>query len=118
LNPGRRGGKPATNRLSYGAARGFLSSPSQVLSGVPRGSILGPLLFNVFIKDFGDAIAHSKYLLFADDIKIYRAIKISEDCDLLQSDINSKQGLHIANYLELSISKNKITYFSRKTNVK
>jgi hypothetical protein len=62
------------NRQSQVRVSGILSSPLEVLSGVPQGSVLGPLLFNVFINDLCDAIAHSKYLRFADDIKIYLAI--------------------------------------------
>jgi hypothetical protein len=50
--------------------------------------VLGPLLFIVFINATCDAVAHSKYLLFADDIRIYRAVNSSQDCNLLQSDIN------------------------------
>jgi hypothetical protein len=96
---------------------GIPSSPFEVLSGVPQGSVLGPLLFNVFINDLCDAIAHSKYLLFADDVKIYRAVKSPQDCDLLQSDIYSIQGWCIANCMKLNISKTKVISFSRKTNM-
>jgi hypothetical protein len=62
------------------------------------------------------SIRNSKYILFADDIKIYRAIKSPVDCNFLQSDINSIQGWCIANCIKLNISKTKIITFSRKTN--
>jgi hypothetical protein len=62
---------------------GILSSPTEVLSGAPQGSVLGPLLFNVFINDLCDAVVHSKYILSVDDINMYRAIKFSEDYSLL-----------------------------------
>jgi hypothetical protein len=80
-----------SNLLSESQVRvsGVLSSPFEVLSGVPQASVLGPLLFNVFINDICDVTAHSKYLLFTDDVKIYHAVKSPEDCDLLQSGINS-----------------------------
>jgi hypothetical protein len=42
---------------------------------VPQGCALRPLLFSVFINDICNAVAHSKYLAFADDIKIYRTVK-------------------------------------------
>jgi hypothetical protein len=106
-----------SNRHSQVCVSGILSSPFEVLSGVPQGSVLGPPLFNVFIHDLCDAISHSKYLHFADDIKIYRAIKSPEDFNLLQSDINSIHGWCTANYMILTISKTKVISFSRKTNI-
>jgi hypothetical protein len=65
-----------SNWKSQVRVSGVLSLPFEVLSGVPQGSVLGPLLFNAFINDICDAVAHSKYLLFADDIKIYQAVNL------------------------------------------
>jgi hypothetical protein len=50
-------------------------------------------------------------------IKIYRAVKSAQDCNLLQSDINSIQGWCIANCMKPNISKTNVISFSRKTNV-
>jgi hypothetical protein len=59
-----------------------------VKSGGPQGSTLGPLLFNIFINDICNSVHNSRYLLFADDLKIYRTIINVDDCKLLQH-INS-----------------------------
>jgi hypothetical protein len=71
----------------------------------------------MFINHLRDAICHSKYLLFSDDIKLYWAIKSPEDCNLLQSDTNCMQGWCTANYIILNISKTKVISFSWKSNI-
>jgi len=51
----------------------FYSTPFELLSGVPEGSVLGLLLFNVFINGLCNSVEHSRYFLFAD-IKSFHTV--------------------------------------------
>ena len=66
----------------------FESEWEDVVSGLPQGSVLGPLLFVVFINDITNII-NSICKLFADDTKLLRAIKDDTDSVKLQQDIDS-----------------------------
>ena len=66
---------------------GETSDWSDVLSGVPQGSVLGPVLFLIYINDI-DAGLTSRLLKFADDTKLFRAVTNRNDIDLLQDDLN------------------------------
>ena len=67
-----------------------VSNSVDVLSGVPQGSILGPLFFVLFINDIYENIEpNTNIALFADDTKIWREIKSNNDCDILQKDIDT-----------------------------
>ena len=66
---------------------GVCSDPDPVLSGVPQGSVLGPILFLIFINDLPDNINSTVRLFFADDCVLYRNIRGSEGQQLLQDDL-------------------------------
>ena len=66
---------------------GVKSDWAPVLSGVPRGTVLGPLLFSLYINDISSDI-ESEIRLYADDCVCYREIKDAEDTMKLQRDID------------------------------
>ena len=78
-----------TNRTQEVALEGTLSSSAPVLSGVPQGTVPGPLLFLTYINDLPYAVHHSSARLFADDSLLYRRIKDHQDQALLQQDLDS-----------------------------
>ena len=67
---------------------GQASDPVPVLSGVPQRSVLGPVLFLIFVDDLPENI-RSSVRLFADDCVFYRNIESPMDCQILQDDLNS-----------------------------
>ena len=75
------------NRSQQVVVDGRQSSLCNVTSGVPQGSVLGPVLFLLYINDIVTNI-HSQMRLFADDCLIYRPIHSPEDQNILQSDLD------------------------------
>ena len=77
-----------TKRFQRVIINGSFSNWLPVLSGVPQGSVLGPLLFLLYIDDIHSAISHSSVLMFADDIALYKEVISSSDQEMLQADLS------------------------------
>ena len=95
-----------SNREQTVIVDGSESSPLPVLSGVPQGTVLGPLLFLVYINDIAKDLSHGTHLrLFADDSLLYRVIKSPEDSATLQRDLDSLQRWETTNKMEFHPQK-------------
>ena len=78
-----------TNRLQYTRVNNCDSSLKPVLSGVPQGSILGPILFILYLNDLPVAVSVAKLLSFADDTKCFRNILSRTDVTCFQSELDN-----------------------------
>ena len=99
------------SRTQCVTVRGHWSEFLPVLSGVPMGSILGPLLFLVYINDLPAATSFSTTLMFADDTKCLRNVRIISDCRLLQKDLRAFSKWSTTARLQFNIAKSAILRF-------
>ena len=76
-----------TDRRQRVVVDGEISNWKSVLSGVPQGSVLGPILFLIYINDLDDSIT-SNVLKFADDTKLFRKVNTDGDKQHLQNDLD------------------------------
>ena len=107
-----------TNRKQHVVVGGESSQDTPVLSGVPQGSVLGPLLFLLYIDDvFNILLSDGSTLnLYADDMLLYKPVKSIEDFGHLQLDIDRISDWVSCNKLTLNPTKCKAMIISRKRN--
>lgn len=96
---------------------GVLSDTLSVTSGVPQGSHLGPVLFLIFINDLSQHIKNCRYLLYADDMKIYKIVKDFSDTKLVQEDLDRINAWCRDNLMFLNVSKCSVITFSKKKDI-
>ena len=103
-----------TNRTHHVVVNGSTSNIESVLSGVLQGTVLGPLLFLIYINDIEQHLT-SKIRLFADDSAIHRNINCPNDAKLLQNDIFRLQEWAATWQMKFNIKKCKILRITRRT---
>ena len=91
-----------------------VSDTIEQISGVPEGSVLGPICFVLYINDLPDNVTYSTCKMYADDVKLYCIYSDNKDCKKLQTDINN-----IANWaanwqLTISLSKTVMLHIGNK----
>ena len=107
-----------SNRSQKVIVEGMASSPKPVLSGVPQGTVLGPLLFLVYINDINEGLSQgTKIKLFADDSLLYRTIKTPLDAKILQDDLNTLQKWEINWKMEFHPGKCQLLRVTNKKNI-
>jgi hypothetical protein len=99
-------------------ANGAKSSESKVISGVPQGTVLGPLLFLIMINDIDDNVINSSVKVFADDTRITKAVKTEEEAALLQEDLETLYTWAIDNNMAFNGSKFEVLRFGKNQELK
>ena len=106
-----------SDRFQYVSTNAAVSTLLPVTSGVPQGSVLGPLLFSLFINDLPHIINHSCCHLFADDVQLYihtDLCKLSAGVGLLNDDIDAVYHWSSSNGLSLNSSKSAVMIIYKK----
>ena len=101
------------NRKQKVSVNGAESACQDVTRGIPQGSVLGPILFVIYINDMPECVDAVAYL-FADDTKQYKEIKREEDSEKLQKDLDSLQKWSDTWLLKFHSNKCKVMTVSSK----
>ena len=108
-----------TDRKQCTVANNIVSSNENVVCGVPQGSVLGPLLFLVYINDISTAITNSKISMYADDTVVYIShADVNLSIPLLQSDLNRVYTWCNSNKLTINCKKTKLCMFGMRSAIK
>ena len=88
-----------------------------VCSEVPQGSILGPLLFTIYISDLPDFLSSCLTFLFADDTKCSKSVSSSLDCIELQNNLDTFTQWSSMSELSFNASKCRHLHFYKSATI-
>ena len=100
-----------TGRTQSVNVDGYQSEKQLVSCGVPQGSVLGPILFLIYINDLPNVVFSSLALLFADDLKLIHCSK-NDSMEKLQVDLNNIHNWSVQNCLHFNYKKCSFTQFA------
>ena len=109
-----------SKRTQYVEIDNFKSSPQTITTGVPQGSILGPLLFLIYMNDMTQASSIFKFILYADDTTLFSALDYLPSLDIpASSELINKELARVGewliiNRLSINITKTKYMLFHPK----
>jgi hypothetical protein len=103
-----------SNRYQQVLVDGKLSRKEKVISGVPQGTVLGPLLFLIFIDDLEASLKHSILRIFADDSKLVKEVENENDHQKLQEDLNTAIEWASNNNMELNQAKFQLLQYGKE----
>ena len=106
-----------TNRKQHIIVNGTISKPSDVKSGVPQGTVLGPILFLILINDIDQEVS-SKVSLFADDTRVMGPVREEADVENIQRDLNSIYEWQQTNNMLFNGSKFEMLRYGKNADLK
>lgn len=104
-------------RICFIDIDGVKSNRFEATSGVPQGSVLGPLLFVLYINDIQFCFENCKFLLYADDLKVFTRVRSLTDALALQTSLNALCSWSIRNQLSFNFDKCYYVCFHRIHNI-
>ena len=101
-----------SDRKQFVSINGYNSDLIPVIYGVPQGSVLGPLLFLIYINDLHKAIRYCKVHHFADDTNLFHTNKSVKNLNkLVNHDMKQLNNWLSANKISLNVEKTELVIF-------
>jgi hypothetical protein len=102
-----------SNRKQFVSINGYKSNNKHIVCGVPQGSVLGPLLFLIYVNDLNNSVRFSSVHLFADDTNILHINKSYHSlCKNINLDLKGLVHWLNANLISLNFEKTELIFFS------